>query len=120
MRAQLEPLFPVVMAQYQDVKTQLETLRHQKEEIESADQDELRRVREEISIVSDGINVRKVEMEVQQREAAALSSEESELKRTIEECKGKIDHAERVKELNRGFDKNEVESFKGISRFSST
>src|SRR5216117_2779448 len=58
-------------------------------------------------------------MEVQQREAAALSSDESELKRMIEECKGKIGRAERVKEMNRGFYKNEVESFKGISRFSS-
>ena len=119
LRGQLEPLFPIVKRQYEEVKQQLDTLQNQRKEIESADQDELRRVREEISIVSEGIEMRRAEMHVQEREAKELLSEEEELKRLIEECRVKIGRAERVKELNRGFEKNEVESFKGMT-FSVT
>lgn len=114
MREKLEPLFPGIRNQYNNVKSQLQTLRNQREEIESADQDELRKVREEISIVSEGLEMRKQEMETQQKEAQELNSEEAELRKQIEECRVKIDRAERVKELNRGFEKNEVEEFKGI------
>ena len=111
----MEPLFPVVKRQYHDVKRQLDTLQNQREEIESADQDELRRVREEISIVSEGLEMRRVEMQVKEQEAKDLLSEEEELKKRIAECRVKIGRAERVKELNRGFEKNEVESFKGMN-----
>jgi len=116
MREQLEPLFPGIKKQYESVRGQLEMLRHQREEIESADQEELRKVREEISIVGEGLETRKREMEIREKEALELSSEEAELRKLIDECRIKIDRAERVKELNRGFEKNEVEEFKGMSR----
>jgi hypothetical protein len=115
LRGQLEPLFPTVKHQYEEVKRQLDTLRNQKEEIESADQDELRRVREEISIVSEGLEMRRAEMQVREQEAKELLLEEEELKKLIGECRVKIGRAERIKELNRGFEKNEVESFKGMT-----
>ena len=113
LRGQLEPLFPGIKEQHAIVKSQLDTLRNQREEIEMADQEELRRVREEISIVSEGLEMRRVEMEAQENDATQLSAEEAELRKHIEECRIKIDRAERVKELNRGFEKNEVEGFKG-------
>ena len=53
-------------------------------------------------------------MGVQEQLGAQLVAEEHELKRRIEECRGRIARAERVKEMNRGFEKNEVEGFKGI------
>ena len=37
MRNQLEPLFPGIQEQYQTIKSQLETLKNQRQEIESAD-----------------------------------------------------------------------------------
>jgi chromosome segregation ATPase len=114
LRNQLEPLFPGIRQQHDLVKRQLNTLRAQREEIELADQEELRRVREEISIVNEGIESRQREMEIQARDAQDLSSEEAELRRLLDESKGKIDRAERIKELNRGFEKNEVEGFKGM------
>lgn len=104
---------PGVREQYENVKSQLDTLRNHREEIESADQEELRRVREEISIVGEGVEMRRAEMQVQQQEAAKLASEEAELRKMVEACRVKIDRAERIKELNRGFEKNEVEGFKG-------
>ena len=90
----------------------MDTLRNQREEIESADQEELRRVREEISIVGEGLEARRADMEVKEREAAELDSKESELRKLIMECRVKIDRAERIKEMNRGFEKNEIEGFR--------
>jgi len=113
LRTTLEPLFPIVKKQYKEVKQQLEELKNQREEIELADRDELRRVREEISIVGEGLQLRNEEMAVQEQVTKELVSEEMELRKLIQECRGKIDRAERVKELNRGFEKNEVEGFKG-------
>lgn len=106
--------FPVVRRQWKEVKEQLETLRCQRDEIESADQEELRRVREEISIVNEVLETRRTEIQLQGQEAEKLAFEEMELRRQMEDCRVKIDRAERVKELNRGFDKNEVEGFKGL------
>lgn len=120
MRSQLEPLFPGIQGQYQTVKRQLETLKNQRQEIESADQEELRSVREEISIVGEGLELRKREIETREREIVELSSEETELRKRIEECRVKIDRAERIKELNRGFEKNEVEEFKGNTSLPSS
>lgn len=114
MRGQLEPLFPMVQQQHEEVKQQLEVLRNQKDEIESADQDELRKVREGISIVTEGLEGRRIELKAQEKEASELASQEAELLKMIEDCRFKINRAERVKELNRGFEKNEVEGFKGI------
>lgn len=106
--------FPVVRRQWGEVKDQLETLRCQRDEIESADQEELRRVREEISIVNEVLEARRTAIQLQGQEAEKLAFEEMELRRQMEDCRVKIDRAERVKELNRGFDKNEVEGFKGL------
>jgi hypothetical protein len=117
MRKELEPLFPIVRKQYDEVKQQLGILKSQREEIETADQDELRRVREEISIVAEGLQMRKEEMEIQERVAAELNSELAELQKNIEECRVKISRAERVKELNRGFEKNEVEGLKSMPSY---
>ena len=114
MRGQLEPLFPGIKEMHASVQSQLDTLRNQREEIELADQEELRRVREEISIVSEGLEMRRAEIQVQEHDAMELSSEEAALRKQIEECREKIERAERVKELNRGFEKNEVEEFKGM------
>ena len=113
LRGQLEPFFPGIKEQHEEVKKQLEMLRNQREEIESADQEELRLVREEISIVSEGLETRRAEMQIKEREAAELASQEAELRKQIEECGVKITRAERVKEMNRGFEKNEVEGFRG-------
>jgi hypothetical protein len=115
LRAGLEPLFPGVREKFDEVKRQLDLLRNHRDEIESADQEELRRVREEISIVGEGVENRRAEMVAKEAEAAELAVQEAELKRAIEECRVKIERAERIKELNRGFEKNEVEGFKGIS-----
>jgi len=52
-------------------------------------------------------------MGVQEQQSAQLVAEEDELKRRIEECRRRIARAERVKEMHRGFEKNEVEGFKG-------
>ena len=105
--------FPVVRSQWEQVKGQLDMLRSQRDEIESADQEELRRVREEISIVNEVLQTRRHEIQLAGEEAEKLVLEESELRRQMEECRAKIDRAERVKELNRGFDRNEVEGLKG-------
>jgi len=114
LRRELVGKFPVVKKQWDEVKRQLELLRCQRDEIESADQDELRRVREEISIVNEGLQTRRTEIQMQAQQAEELAVQEIELRKQIEESRVKIDRAERVKELNRGFDKNEVEGFKGI------
>ena len=114
LRGQLEPLFPGIKEQHKEIKKQLEMLRNQREEIESADQEELRLIREEISIVSEGLETRRAEMQVKEHEATELASEEAKLRKQIEECQIKITRAERVKEMNRGFEKNEVENFRGI------
>jgi len=106
--------FPVVKKQWEEVKMQLELLRCQRDEIESADQDELHRVREEISIVNEGLETRRTEIQIQCQQAEELVAEEVELRKQIEECRVRIERAERLKELNRGFDKNEVEGLKGI------
>jgi len=120
LKGQLEPLFPGIKEQHEEVKKQLEMLRNQREEIESADQEELRLVREEISIVSEGLETRRTEMQIKEREAAELASDEAELRKQIEECRVKITRAERVKEMNRGFEKNEVEGFRGIILFATS
>jgi chromosome segregation ATPase len=117
-REQLEPLFPVVMKASEETKRRLETLRAQREEIENADQEELRRVREELSIVAEGIETRQGEMQVQEQQGSQLAEEEVDLRRRIEECRGRIAKAERVKEVNRGFEKNEVEGFKSTKSLS--
>ena len=114
MRKELVDKFPVVKKQWEEVKMQLELLRCQRDEIESADQDELRRVREEISIVNEGLETRRTEIQIQAQQAEELGVEAVELRKQIEECRVRIERAERLKELNRGFDKNEVEGFKGI------
>jgi hypothetical protein len=117
LKVVLEGVVPAVKRQHAQVKSQLDLLRSQREEIESADQEELRRVREEISIVKEGVETRTVEMQVKDAEAIRLASEEAELRKLIDECKTKIQRAERVKEMNRGFEKEEVERFRGISWF---
>jgi hypothetical protein len=115
LRGGLERGIPGVREKFEEVKGQLDLLRNHRDEIESADQEELRRVREEISIVGEGVEIRRAEMATNESEAAELAAQEAGLKRAIEECRVKIEKAERVKELNRGFEKNEVEGFKGIS-----
>jgi len=117
VKGQLLPLFPGVKKEWETVKRQLDMLRSHREEIQSADQDELRRVREEISIVNEGIETRRAEIATHQSEAEKLAAEEVELRKMIEECRGKIEKAELVKELNRGFEKTEVEGFKGMFSF---
>ena len=108
----IEAVVSDVRKKYAEVKAQLELLRSQREEIESADQDELSRVREEISIVNEGVETRKLEMEAKEKESKELASEEEQVRQLIEKCRGKIEQAERIKEMNRGFEKEEIQSLK--------
>ena len=107
-----------VRERWESVRGELQVLKCRREEIELADQFELQKVREEISVVSEGINTRKAELERQKQSAVTLAEEEKEVRRRIEECKERILKAEKVKEMNRGFEKGEVDLFKGVLHVS--
>jgi hypothetical protein len=58
--------------------------------------------------------MRHAEMETQRHEMEKLAGEEVEPLRLIEEFRAKIDQAEQVKELNREFEKTQVQDFEGM------
>jgi hypothetical protein len=103
-----------VVKKWTSVKGELDVLKSRVEEIKLADQDELHRVREEISIVTEGLDLRRQELATQTSRTEELGQEELEVRKRIEVCRERVLRAERVKELNRGFERTEVLGMRGL------